>query len=378
MGTSGEPADLRRVALLIGQLGLGGAEKQVSLLARELHSRKIAVDVLLLSKGGPHEPVLRAAGVGVHHLGFTRRPSGSIADPRNLRAFARLVLLLRRLRPDVVHAFLLHSYLIGAPAALLARVPVMVAGRRGLSDIKRKQGRLFSLGSAMTAITDHVVANAAAVAEDARTVEGIPPHKLSVIYNGLSDAALEVVEPATVDTRLPVVVCLARLRPEKGHDCLLDAAGMLAREGRRCTWVLVGDGPETERLKTRAGGLDVDVRFWGAVTDPRPLLARADVVVLPSDSEGLSNAIMEAMVQRRPIVATSVGGTPELLGDDRGVLVPPSDPAALARAVAGLLDDPGHAARLAAEGRAWALKNLDATTMVEEHIALYRRLLARS
>ncbi|NUW36465.1 glycosyltransferase [Nonomuraea sp. SMC257] len=377
MGTSGEPSGLRRVALLIGQLGLGGAEKQVSLLARELHSRNIAVDVLLLSKGGPHEATLRAAGIHVHHLGFTRTPSGSIADPRNVRAFARLVLLLRRLRPDVLHAYLLHSYLIGAPAALLARVPVMVAGRRGLSDIKRKQGRLFSVGSAMTAITDHVVANAAAVAEDARTVEGIPPHKLSVIYNGLSDAALEVVEPATVDTRLPVVVCLARLRPEKGHDCLLDAAALLAREGRRCTWLLVGDGPETERLQARAHALDVDVRFWGAVTDPRPLLARADVVVLPSVSEGLSNAIMEAMVQRRPIVATAVGGTPELLGDDRGVLIPHSDPAALARAVAGLLDDPGHAARLGAEARAWVLKNLDATTMVEEHLALYRGLLAR-
>ncbi|MEV0144570.1 MULTISPECIES: glycosyltransferase [unclassified Nonomuraea] len=376
MGTSGERSDLRRVALLIGQLGLGGAEKQVSLLARELHSRKIAVDVLLLSKGGPHEATLRAAGIDVHRLGFARRPSGRVALLRNVRAFARLVLLLRRLRPDVVHAFLLHSYLIGAPAALLARVPVMVAGRRGLSDIKRKQGRLFSLGSAMTAITDHVVANAAAVAEDARTVEGIPPHQLSVIYNGLSDAALEVVEPAIVDTRLPVVVCLARLRPEKGHDCLLDAAAMLAREGRRCTWVLVGDGPETDRLEGRARGLDADVRFWGAVIDPRPLLARADVVVLPSVSEGLSNAIMEAMVQRRPIVATAVGGTPELLGDDRGVLIPHSDPAALARAVAGLLDDPAHAARLATEARAWALKNLDATTMVEEHIALYRRLLA--
>ncbi|MBN6053693.1 glycosyltransferase, partial [Nonomuraea sp. RK-328] len=370
-------SSLRRVALLIGQLGLGGTETQVSLLARELHSRGITVDVLLLSKGGPHEPVLRAAGINVHHLGFTRRPPGRAALRRNLRVFAGLVRTLRRLRPDVLHAFLLESYVLGAPAALLARVPVMVAGRRGLSDIKRARGWWFTLGGAMTPITDHVVGNAAAVADDARTAEGVPAHKLSVIYNGLPDTAFDLVEPETVDSALPVVVCLARLRPEKGHDFLLEAAALLARRGRPCTWVLVGDGPEEERLRARARELDADVRFWGPVTDPRPILAAADVVVLPSISEGMSNAVMEAMAQRRPIVATAVGGTPELL-EDRGLLVPPADPAAIADAVARLVDDRGHAAWLAAEARAWALKNLDVTTMVEQHITLYERLLSRA
>jgi glycosyltransferase involved in cell wall biosynthesis len=353
---------------------LGGTETQVTLLARELRSRGIEVDVLLLSKGGPHEATLRAAGIAVHHLGFSRRPPGRAPMIRNLKVFARLVVLLRRLRPDVLHAFLLESYVLGAPAALLARVPIMIAGRRGLSDIKRARQWWFALGGVMTPITDHVVANAVAVAEDARTAERIPPHKVSVIYNGLTDAAFEPVEPEHIDTELPVVLCLARLRPEKGHGSLIQAVALLSRQGKPCTLVLVGDGPEEDRLKAQASTLDLDVRFLGAMTDVRAILARADIVVLSSISEGMSNALMEAMARSRPIVATAVGGTPELL-EDRGILVPPSDPVALSRGIARLLDDPALAASLGAAARAWAIKNLDVATMADEHVKLYHRLL---
>ncbi|MEV1169993.1 glycosyltransferase family 4 protein [Nonomuraea sp. NPDC049784] len=367
---------LQRITLLIGQLGLGGTETQVSLLARELHGRGFVVDVVLLSKGGPHEATLRAAGVGVHHVGFSRRSPGQGPLTRNLRIFVRLVWLLRRLRPDVLHAFVLESYTLGAPAALLARAPIVIAGRRRLSDIKQRRRLWFTLGGAVTRITDHVVANARAVAEDAMTVEGIPSHKLSVIYNGLPDSAFDSVEPAAIDTDLPVVVCLARLRQVKGHRFLLDAAALLAEQGTPCTLVLVGDGPEEDKIKEYASGLDIDVRFVGPVTDSRAWLARADVVVLPSISEGFSNAIMEAMAQSRPIVATAVGGTPELLAD-RGVLVPPADPVALSLGIAKLLCDQELAVLLGDAARAWAAKHLDATTMVEEHVKLYRRLLER-
>ncbi|MFI7706007.1 glycosyltransferase [Nonomuraea sp. NPDC049480] len=370
---------LRHIALLIGQMGFGGTETQVSLLARELHGRGFVVDVLLLSEGGVHEPTLRAAGIGVHHLGFSRRPSDPAAVLQNLRAFVRMVSLLRSLRPDVLHAFLLMSHVLGAPAARLARVPVMIAGCRVLSDarhVRRSPRWRFVLGGALTPIIDHVVANAVAVADDASTVFGVPSHKLSVIYNGMPDSAFDAVEPEDIDTDLPVVVCLARMRPEKGHGFLLDAAALLSKQGRPCTLVLVGDGSEEGRLKEHASSMDIDVRFAGAIEDPRAWLARADIVVLPSISEGLSNAVMEAMAQGRPIVATAVGGTPELL-EDRGVLVPPADPVALSQGIASLLRDPELAAHFGTVARAWAVKHLDVTSMVEAHVKLYRRLLER-
>ncbi|MEV0231175.1 glycosyltransferase [Nonomuraea sp. NPDC050786] len=367
----------RRIALLIGQIGFGGTETQLSLLARELHNRGFVVDVLVLFEGGVHEPALRAAGIGVHHLGFSRRPSGPAAALKTLRAFVRMVALLRRLRPDVLHAFLMASNLVGALAALLARVPVMIAGFRVLSDVghgRRSPHWRLALGGALTPITNHVVGNAVAVADDARTAFGIPSHKISVIYNGMPDSAFDSVEPEAIETDLPVVVCLARMRPEKGHAFLLDAAALLSRQGTPCTLVLVGDGPEENRVKEHASSLDIDVRFAGPVKDPRAWLARADIVVLPSTSEALSNAVMEAMAQGRPIVATAVGGTPELL-EDRGVLVAPADPVALGQGISGLLRDPELAAHFGAVARAWAVKHLDVASMVEAHVELYRRLL---
>ncbi|MEV6867964.1 glycosyltransferase, partial [Streptosporangium subroseum] len=243
VATEDEPG-VRRVAFLIGQLGLGGTETQLCLLARQLHDRGVEPHVLLLAKGGPHEASLREAGIGVHHLGFVPFSSGPTALPRNLRAFARLVGLLRRLRPDVLHAFLLESYALGVPAARLARVPVVIAGRRSLSFYKRDRGWAFALGKASTRLTDHVVANAAAVAEDARTIEHIPPHKISVIYNGLPPSAFTLVHPEKIDTHLPVILCVARLAPVKGHRFLLEAVATLARQGHPCTLVLAGDGPQ--------------------------------------------------------------------------------------------------------------------------------------
>jgi glycosyltransferase involved in cell wall biosynthesis len=140
--------------------------------------------------------------------------------------------------------------------------------------------------------------------------------------------------------------------------------------------LLIGDGPERTGLQRMADRLEIDARFLGARTDVSRFLARADVVVLPSLSEGSSNAVMEAMAAGRAVVATSVGGTPELL-EGRGVLVPPADPAALAEGIHQLLSDPDAAADLARTAREWAMVNLTADVMVDRYVALYRQLLAR-
>src|SRR3954471_10217012 len=116
------PADVARVCLLIGQLGLGGTEKQVVLLAQGLRSRGIETSVCLLFEGGPREEALRAAGVPVVHLGFPSSTAWLRTLPYNIAAFTRLVRHLRRQRPDVLHAFLYHSYVTAAPAARMARV----------------------------------------------------------------------------------------------------------------------------------------------------------------------------------------------------------------------------------------------------------------
>ncbi|WP_433251049.1 glycosyltransferase [Streptosporangium sp. CA-135522] len=368
------PGGPRRVMLLIGQLRVGGTEKQIFLLATGLVRSGVAVDVVTLHSDGPYRDALELAGVPVRNAGFTGMSTGPMALPRNLLAVTRLVRWIRLLRPDVLHAFLYHGYVIGAPIAWLARVPVVVAGRRSLSNFKKARRWVYALEHVATRLTRHVVANAAAVAEDARTVEGIVPGKLSVIYNGLPESAFLTGTPARIVTNLPVVCCVANLKEHKGHRFLVEAVALLAARGTPCTLVLAGEGPEHDALLRQAAALGVDLRLLGLRRDIEALMNRASVVVLASLYEGMSNAIMEAMAAGKPIVATAVGGTCELL-DGRGLLVPPADSRALADALERVLHDPHLGASLGVTARAWALDNLGVNSMIDRHLVLYRRLL---
>jgi L-malate glycosyltransferase len=385
--TAGAPRDVEdllsppavrpaRVCLLIGQLGLGGTEKQVVLLAQGLRARGIETSVFLLFEGGPREEALVEAGVPVVHLGFPSSATRLRTVPGSVAAFARLVRHLRRERPDVLHAFLYHSYVTAAPAARLARVKVLVAGRRSLGDFKRGRHVLLALERVATSVTDLLVANAESVAEDTIRGEKVRTGKITTVYNGLPDSAFEPAAPAELVAESPVVLCVANLKIYKGHRFLLDAVALLRDRGLPCTLALVGDGPERPALEEQAARLGIDVRFLGTRTDVESLLARADVVVLPSLHEGMSNAVMEAMAAGLPVVATEVGGTAELLRG-RGLLVPPSDSAALADGLGQVLGDPALAARLGAGARAWSRDNLHVDTMIDKHVTIYRELLER-
>lgn len=365
-----------RVCLLIGQLGLGGTEKQITLLARGLRGEGVETTVLVMFHGGPHEETLREAGVPVVHLGFRRKADGWWrALPACGAAFVRLLVALRRLRPDVLHAFLFYGYVVAAPAALLARVPVFVIGRRNMGFYRRGH-RFWSVLDRLAAVpADLLIANARAVADVARRQGRVPREKVALIYNGLPDDAFTPAPPAEIGTDLPVVLCVANLLVYKGHRHLVEGLARLGELGRPCTLVLVGEGPERPALVELAARRGVDARFLGPRTDVPRLLPRADVVVLASLHEGLSNAVMEAMAAGRPVVATEVGGTGELLAGGRGLLVPPADPDALAAGVGKVLADPGLAGELGVRARAWSRANLHADAMVNEHIRVYRTLM---
>jgi glycosyltransferase involved in cell wall biosynthesis len=258
----------------------------------------------------------------------------------------------------------------------MARVPVLVAGRRSLGVFQEGRRLLLMVERLATRATDLLIANAHAVAEDTMRQERVPTGKITVVYNGLPEAAFTEFPPARIETEHPVVLCIANLKAYKGHRHLLEAVAWLHARNRPCTLVLAGEGDQGPALEQQAARLGIDVRFLGACTEVGPLLARADVVVLSSLHEGMSNAVMEAMAAGRPIVATDVGGTPELL-DGRGVLVSPGDPGALAAAIETLLNDPAYASWLGAQARCWSRTHLRTDSMVDQHVRIYSGLLER-
>ncbi|WP_169750255.1 glycosyltransferase [Streptosporangium amethystogenes] len=365
-----------RVFYMIGTMGIGGAESQVVLRAKELRARGVDSRVLLLFDGGPFEAFLQDAGVPVVHLRFRTISTAGWRRALlcDIAAFCRLVRLLRQARPHVLHAHLFHSYAIGVPAGKLAGVPLVVAGRHTPLMITGR-GLLTSLiDRAANHMADHIVPVSQSIADELSSRFRVH-HKISVIHNGLPPTAFLPHSPAPLETEFPVVVCVSRLQPLKGHRYLLDAAALLELRGLRCTIVLIGDGPERGNLEKQAEQLGIDVRFPGFRTDVHAWLARADIMAHPTLAEALGNCIMEAMAAGLPTVSTRVGGVPELLEENRGLLVPPADAAALADAIQRLLTDHVLAKRLGASAQAWAVDHLTSDRLVNRYLSTYARLI---
>jgi glycosyltransferase involved in cell wall biosynthesis len=175
----------------------------------------------------------------------------------------------------------------------------------------------------------------------------------------------------------PIVLAAGRLAPQKGLDVLIDAAAQWRDRDPRPVTVIAGDGPLAGTLRVQAAGLaDGDVRLLGPRSDVPALLEAADVVVVPSRWEARALIVQEAMRAGRPVVATRVGGIPDLTGAG-ALLVPPGDPAALAAAVSSVLDQPALAARLGRAARAQAASFPTAADALAATLAHYARLAAR-
>jgi glycosyltransferase involved in cell wall biosynthesis len=226
-----------------------------------------------------------------------------------------------------------------------------------------------------------VVVNALAI-RDLCLAEGVAPERIAVIRNGVDLDAFD--RGAAAGAGLPPApgplgVNVANLHhPVKGHEDLLRAFAAVRRELPAARLALVGGGERRPLLERLAGelGLAEAVRFTGQRLDVPAIVARADVVVSASHAEGISNAILEGMAARRPVVATAVGGSPELVADgETGLLVPPRAPGALAAALVALLRDPARARAMGEAGRARAAREFGLDRMRAAYDALYTGML---
>ncbi|HZC69908.1 MAG TPA: glycosyltransferase [Jatrophihabitans sp.] len=274
----------------------------------------------------------------------------ALSTPRDLH---RLVRLIRDVDPSAVYVNTL-TIPLWILAARLARRPVLVH----VHEAEETLARPMRVALAAPLLLAHrVITNSAAARR--LLVEAIPPlaRTTQVVLNGVPDRGPA---PPRSGTSPPwQLLLVGRLSPRKGTDVALEATAILRRQGQEVRLKLCGDafaGYEwfEQQLRTRASAPDLAgaVEFAGFVPDTRPALAEADVVLVPSRAEPFGNTAVEAMYAERPVVASEVQGLAEIVADDRtGLLVPPSDPAALAAAIARLLTDPALRRRLALAGR---------------------------
>jgi glycosyltransferase involved in cell wall biosynthesis len=321
----------------------GGTERQMVELMTRLDRTRWQVHVACLHARGRwlRRAIDRAATIAE----FPIRSFKELATARHCAGFADWC---RARRIAVLHTTDFYANVFGLPTAALARVPVRIANRREINPDKTS-GQILTQRAAY-AFAHKVVANSRAAADRLRR-ERLPARKVAIIANGL-DVSRFAPGPARPAGRRVVVV--ANLRPEKGHDVLLDAAAMVLREMPDAAFEIVGDGPESGRLRAHASalGLARSVRFLGHEDRVETRLAGADVFVLPSRSEAMPNAVLEAMSAGLAVVASAVGGIVEVVESGRtGLLVPPGDAPAFAREILRLLADPALATRLGRSAR---------------------------
>ncbi|MET9457227.1 glycosyltransferase [Streptomyces canus] len=352
----------------------GGVARVVTDLARAQLAAGLHVTVAC--PDGPLAPAVRGLGADVRHWHATRSPG-----PALVREVRRLGQVLEDVRPDLVHA---HS----AKAGLVGRLAV----RGRIPTVFQPHAWSFEAVGGMTAAlalrwerwgarwASQVVCVSAA--ERATGVRAGIGGRWTVVPNGIRP---ERFHPAPVDTvrsgvlpgvdpAAPLVVCVGRLCRQKGQDVLLDAWASVSRRVPDARLVLVGDGPDQERLRSRAPR---SVLFAGAVTDTAPWYQAADLVVLPSLWEGMALAPLEAMSCGRPVVLTDVDGARESLPPALvpRCLVPPGDPTPLAEAVTTLLLDPLLREALGHQGRRHVLSTHDVRLTAEAVAAVYRDVL---
>jgi glycosyltransferase involved in cell wall biosynthesis len=354
------------IAFLLTSFDVGGTERQMLELIRRLDRAEFEPHIACFHRRGALASLVSddVASIATFPIdGFSR-----LATVRQWLAFARWC---RRIEARIVHTCELYANIFGLPAAALAGVDVRIGNRRELATPDKTRGQLACQRLAY-ATAHAVVANSAAAAAQLRR-EGVPARKIRTISNGVDCERFLPVRAA--DRPIRRVATVANLRPEKGYDTLIAAAALVVAARPDTEFLFVGGGPLDASLRREVAsrGLGSQVQFLGERSDVAGLLASSDLFVLPSRSEACPNAVLEAMAVGLPLVASRVGGVPELVESGvNGLLVEPDRPDALASAMLDLMRRPQFASALGVAARQRAVQQFSFDRMVAgfEHLYL--------
>jgi glycosyltransferase involved in cell wall biosynthesis len=366
-----------RVLVLSVGFGVGGAEQLVLATAPRLREAGFEITVAALKGRGPIAAEIEAAGVRC--VAFGGRGWG------DLRVLGRLFRFLRAEPVDILHAHVFPANLAARLAGRAAGVPIVLTAHHDTDVWGGPHHRAIERLTA--GLSDRVVACSDAVRRYVTERYGLPGDRVVTLRNAIvvpplrQDAAARDAQRARLGAGKgdALIGTLGRLdEPKKGLSCFLRAAALVARECPRARFTVVGDGPARRRLENLAEtvGLRGRIVFAGERRDVADLLPAFDLFVQPSLWEGFGLTVLEAMAAARPVVASRVGGVPEIVREGReGLLVPPGDPGALAAAILEVLRGSDLATRLGRAGRERVETAFAIDGLVRDTVALYRDLL---
>jgi glycosyltransferase involved in cell wall biosynthesis len=373
---------LKHINLLhiIYSLEIGGAEMDLVAKAKVLveeYGYHIAI-ACLLRRG---ELVEEAERNGIRVIGPV------MSGKSDIRVIPRLVRTMCSGKFDIVHTHMFAANFLGRLAALLAGVPVIVSTVQLIAE--REKWWEILLDRALQLKTGMMITSSEAVRRSF-IERGIREDKITTIYNGIDFSKFDSIDRVEARNRIRpelglkdstfLVGTVARLQRVKGVECLIEAANHIVESVPNARFLIVGDGPQKAELQYRIKQLDLSSRFIFAGTreDVPAILSALDLFVLPSLSEALGIAVIEALLMRVPVVATNVGGVPEVVkSGETGLLVPPKDPIRLGEAIAYVYSNRDRAIAMARAGERRVRGMFEISRLAQRQVELYEMLLAR-
>lgn len=357
------------VCFMIDCLSRAGTESQLLALIRELDTKAVRPSLVLLDGEDELSQSLEPTNCPVLRLGVKR-----LFGSESAGAARRLAAFWQKSRPDVLQAYFLDSAYFGVPLARWARVPRIIRVRNNLGYWLTRRHHV--LNRLVAPLVDVTLTNTDA-GRDALAAEGVPSGKIAILENGVDLDRFGNI-PSPCGTSPVRVGCVANLRLVKNIDGLIRAAARVCERDTTVRFEVAGEGDQRAELEQLRDTLGLRDRFIlrGSVTDVPGFLRSVDVAVLPSHSEGMSNAVLEYMAAGRAVVATAVGANPKLIRHgEHGLLVPPGDELSLAAAIERYTTDPELVRRHGEAARRRVEAEYSRTAMCRRFEAFYRELV---
>lgn len=352
---------------------IGGISNYMLALADEL--KKSGIDTVIATSGGDLEPELVRRGIAHRALSIDTKFE---FHPKLFIAALRLKDIIKKEGIDIIHAHSRVSQVAAMLASGMTGVPVVTTCH---GYFKRRLRRICDTWGV------RVIAISGAVRDHLIKDLGVPPGRVRLIYSGVdagrfskdySDGEMRAVKEELGLKSGPVVGNIGRLSSVKGQIHLIEALGILIADRPDLQGLIIGDGPESDALTSRAEALGISgsVKFISSRVDTPRFLSVMDVFVFPSLKEGLGIALLEALASGKACVASDTGGISDIIIDGSGgILVNPADPAAIAAAISRLLDDPHLRKRMGEEGRRLARDRFALGRMAHDVAGLYNEVV---
>ena len=366
-----------KICYVIGQLGKGGAEKQLYEIVKGINKNNFEPVIISLSRGGYWSKEIKK--LNIHVIELRRKKHIELT-----RLF-KLIKLVRKIKPAIVHTYLFSANSYGRIAAILDRVPIIIASERNLPKLSRdKNIYQISIDKLLMSFSDGVICNSYKCSEILVRKYLFDENKVFTVSNGINSK--EYLKKANWGTQKKlaqkVIGTVGRLTPQKNHKLLLDVAKIiLDHYGKRdIKFMIVGDGVLRNKLEQYSKNLGIQnsVVFTGERNDVSYLLYNMDIFIMTSLYEGMSNALMEAMLAGLPIVTTNVGGNSELIIEgETGVLCPLNDAKAFADKIIYFIDNETQAKQIGDNAKQRIIKEFGIEKMIKRIENIYTKLLEK-